>query len=106
MSDPVAGVDFIGSAVALYACPDELGLATIEKIILAEGLPHIVIGGKWIRDPAAFRPTVYWSGPVDKCIEYTAALGLKDISRDTGEFYPCLGKQMGGRRGVFQRQDA
>ena len=87
VSDPVEGVDFIGSAVALYACPDDLGLDTIEKIILAEGLPHIVIGGKWIRDPSSFAPTVSWNGPVDKCIEYTQALGLKDITRDTGEFY-------------------
>ena len=59
VSDPVPGVDFIGSGMALYACPDDLGLATIEKITLAEGLPHIVINGKWIRDPAAFSPTVY-----------------------------------------------
>jgi hypothetical protein len=87
VSDPVQGVDFIGSAVALYACPDDLGLRTIESIILAEGLPHITIGGKWIRDPASFTPTVYWNGPVDKCIEYTQALGMKDISRETGEFY-------------------
>ena len=90
------GVDFIGSGVALYACPDDVGLATIEKIILAEGLPHVVIDGKWIRDPAAFRPTVYWNGPVDKCIEYTQALGLKDISRDTGEFYSNRPAGLGG----------
>ncbi len=97
VSDPVPGVDFIGSGIALYACPDDLGLATIEKIILAEGLPHIVIDGKWIRDPSAFSPTVYWSGPVDKCIQYMQALGLKDISRDTGEFYPSLdNKWVGG----------
>jgi hypothetical protein len=90
VSDPV-DVDFIGSTVALYACPDDLGLNTLESIILAEGLPHPVIDGKWVRDPAGFRPTVYWGGPRDKCIEYTKALGLKDISQDTGEFYPCLG---------------
>ena len=88
VSDPVPGVDFIGSAVALYACPDDQGLATIEAIIRAEGLPYITDrDGRWVRDPAAWRPTVYWSGPVDKAIEYTKALGLKDISRDTGEFY-------------------
>lgn len=90
VSDPV-DVDFIGSGLAIYACPDDAGLATIEKIILAEGLPHIVINGKWVRDPVSFMPTVYWSGPRDKCIEYTKALGLKDISQDTKEFYPCLG---------------
>ncbi len=91
VSDPVTGVDFIGSGVALYACPDDAGLKTIEAITLAEGLPHIVIDGKWIRDPASYRPTVYWGGPHDKCIQYTKALGLKDISRDTGEFYPNRG---------------
>jgi hypothetical protein len=90
VSDPV-DVDFIGSGIALYACPDDAGLATIEKIILAEGLPHIVMNGKWIRDPASFMPTVIWDGPRDKCIEYTQALGLKDISQDTDEFYPSLG---------------
>ena len=99
VSDPVEGVDFIGSAVALYACPDDQGLATIEKIILAEGLPHITMGGKWIRDPAAFRPTLYWGGPHDKCIEYADAMGFKDISRDTGEFYPSLEKNWQGRVG-------
>ena len=98
-SDPIEGVDFVGSAVALYACPDDEGLKTIESIIIGEGLPHIVINGKWVRDPAAFTPTVYWSGPVDKCIEYTKALGMKDISRDTGEFYPSLNKNWQGRVG-------
>ena len=91
VSDPIEGVDFMGSGIALYACPDDAGLATLEQVILAESLPHIVIGGKWIRDPAAFKPTVYWNGPRDKCIEYTMALGLTDISRDTGEFYPNRG---------------
>jgi hypothetical protein len=69
ISDPLPGVDFIGSAVALYACPDEQGLKTIERITRAEGLPYVVIHGKWIRDPASFSPTVYWRGPVDKAIE-------------------------------------
>ncbi len=90
ISDPLPGVDFIGSGVALYACPDDQGLKTLEKIILAEGLPYITIHGKWIRDPASFSPTVYWMGSVDKAIEYTKALGIKDLSRDTGEFYPNL----------------
>ena len=81
-----------------------MGLATIEKIILAEGLPHIVIDGKWIRDPAAFRPTLFWNGPHDKCIEYAEALGFKDIARDTGEFYPSLDKKWGGRVGFAHRR--
>ena len=87
--------------VALYACPDDQGLATIEKIILAEGLPHIMIDGKWVRDPSAFGATLNWNGPHDKCIEYAEALGLKDISRDTGEFYPCAGQKIGSGRVGF-----
>ncbi|HEY3325246.1 MAG TPA: hypothetical protein VGP72_32640 [Planctomycetota bacterium] len=104
VSDPV-DVDFIGSAIALYACPDAEGLATIEKIILGEGLPHITDrDGKWVRDPASFRPTVYWNGPVDKAIEYTKALGLKDISRDTGEFYANRGGKWAGAVGFSNGQ--
>jgi hypothetical protein len=98
-SDPVEGVDFIGSGVALYACPDDLGPATMEKITVAEGLPYIVIDGKWIRDPSAARPILFWNGPMDKCIEYTKAMGFKDISRDTGEFYPSLTSKWVGRVG-------
>jgi hypothetical protein len=88
VSDPVPGVDFLGSTIALYACPDDLGLKTIEKIIRSEGLPYITDrDGKWVRDLAALRPTLFWNGPVDKAIEYAKAMGFKDISRDTGEFY-------------------
>ena len=90
VSDPVDGVDFINSAVALYTCPDDQGLRTIENIIIAEGQPHIMIRGKWVRDPALASPTLYYTGPQDKCIEYAKAMGFKDISRDTGEFYPSL----------------
>lgn len=75
VTDPV-DADYIGSAVALYACPDEQGLPVIESIILAEGLPHPVIDGKWVRDPAGFRPDIAWHGPHDKLIEYVAALGM------------------------------
>jgi hypothetical protein len=97
MSDPVPAVDFMGSGIALYACPDELGLKTIERIIRAEGLPYITDrDGKWVRDPAVARPTLYWNGPVDKAIEYAKAMGFKDISRDTGEFYPSLPQEWVG----------
>lgn len=85
--DPVE-VDFIGSAVALYACPDDLGLSVIENIVLAEGLPHPTINGKWVKDPAAYQPDIFWTGPHDRLIEYADALGLKGVQDDgMGEFY-------------------
>ena len=97
VADAIPGVDYIGSSVALYACPDALGLDTLEQITLGEKLPYVTDrDGIWIRDPASYRATVYWNGPVDKAIEYTKALGFKDISRDTGEFYPSLDKKWEG----------
>ena len=50
-----ADAGFIGSTMAFYACPDSLGLKTIEKIVLNEGLPHPEMDGKWIkiRQPTA-----------------------------------------------------
>lgn len=88
VSDPLPGVDFLGSAIALYACPDTEGVKVLEQIFKGENLVYVTDrDGKWIRDPAAARPTLYWNGPVDKAIEYAKAMGFKDISRDTGEFY-------------------
>jgi len=104
ISDPVEGTDFIGSAVALYACPDDHGLAAIEHIIIAEGLPHIKIRGKWVRDPALASPTLYFSGPQDKCIEYAKAMGFNDISHDTAEFYPSLDNKWEGKLSLANGQ--
>ena len=102
-SDPVPGVDFIGSTVALYACPDDLGLPVLEKIHKEEGMPFITdADGKWIRNLGAVRPTLWWNGPVDKAIEYAKAMGFRNISRDTGEFYPS--RPPPGSRGVWMRQ--
>jgi hypothetical protein len=81
--------DFIGSAIALYACPDSLGLNTIEKIVLAEGLPHPIINGKWIKDPAAYRPDIAWWGPHDSLATYAKQLNIKGVQDEGwGEYYP------------------
>ncbi|WP_147243561.1 hypothetical protein [Chitinophaga flava] len=84
-----AEADFIGSSVALYACPDSLGLHTIEKIVLAEGLPHPTIDGKWIKDPAGFRPDIAWWGPHDSLAAYAGQLNIKGVQDEGwGEYYP------------------
>lgn len=81
--------DYIGSAIALYACPDSLGLNTIEKIVLAEGLPHPTIDGKWIKDPAAYRPDIAWWGPHDSLAAYARQLNIKGVQDEGwGEYYP------------------
>ena len=85
--DPL-DVDFIGSSIALYGCPDDLGLPVIENIVLAEGLPHPTVDGKWVKDPAAYEPDIFWTGPHDHLIDYADALGLKNVQDEgMGEFY-------------------
>jgi hypothetical protein len=98
VSDPLQGVDFIGSAAAFYGCPDDLGLSTIESIILGENLPHLTYNGKWIRDPATNQPGLSWSGPFDNAIQYATSMGLKHLSstsNDDGEFYPSIDRSHG-----------
>lgn len=38
-----------GSAVALFACPEEEILPVISEIELAEGLPHTLVDGEWAK---------------------------------------------------------
>ncbi len=99
--DPV-DVDFIGSSVALYACPDDLGLRVIEHIVLAEGLPRPTIDGKWVKDPAAYQPDIFWNGPHDQLIAYADALGLKNVQDEgMGEYYLDPADHWDGRRVGF-----
>ncbi|MCU7552223.1 hypothetical protein OCK74_24100 [Chitinophagaceae bacterium LB-8] len=91
--------DFIGSAIAFYACPDSLGLNTIEKIVIKEGLPHIKTDGKWIKDPAAFRPDIAWWGTHDSLASYANQLGLKSVQDEGwGEYYPNPANRWGKRK--------
>jgi hypothetical protein len=101
VADPV-DADLMGSAVALYACPDDQGLATIEKIILTEGLPHPLLDGKWVRDPALMKPDIAWSGKHDKFMEYANALGLQGCQDEgQGEYYANPADHWLGKRVSF-----
>lgn len=75
-------VNYIGSSVALWGSPDSTALLdVIQKIVLAEKLPHPTINGKWVKDPAAFVPDALTSGNLnDSIISYTSRLGFKTIS--------------------------
>jgi len=101
ITDPL-DADFIGSAVAMYACPDNRGLSVIESIILSEGLPHITRDGIWIRDPRAQKPDIAWYGSHDRLIEYADALGLKAVQDESlGEYYPNPADPWAGKRVGF-----
>lgn len=79
--EPIAGVDFIGSSIALWGSPDSTALMdVIQNIVLAEGLPYPKVRGKWIKDPSAYSPDVMTSGNLyDSIISYTVKLGFPAI---------------------------
>ncbi|WP_211322911.1 hypothetical protein [Arenibacter echinorum] len=80
--EPVPGVDYIGSSVALWGSPDSTALMNvIQDIVLNEGLPYPTIDGKWVKDPTAYVPDAITSGGLyDSIISYTSRLGFKAIS--------------------------
>lgn len=85
----IPGIDFIGSSIALWGAPDDLGLKVLENIVMNEKLPYPQVNGKWIKDPARFIPDVAWYGNYDSCLSYTQQLGFKAIQAEgLGEFYP------------------
>lgn len=101
VSDPV-NVDFIGSGIALYACPVKDVLPIIEKIQIAEHLPHVMMDGKWVRDPSGQKPDIAWYGPHDKLIEYANALGIKAVQDEgQGEYYANPADHWQGKRVGF-----
>lgn len=79
---PLPGVDYIGSSVALWGSPDSIALiGVIKNIVLSEGLPYPTIDGKWVKDPAAYVPDAGANGNLyDSIISYTKRLGFKAIS--------------------------
>ncbi|MGH2645585.1 MAG: hypothetical protein ACRDE2_16665, partial [Chitinophagaceae bacterium] len=87
----IPGVDYIGSAVALWGCPDTIALLTvIRDIVKSEGLPYPMLNGKWAKDPARYIPDVSWVGRTyDSAISYTYQLGFKGITGESlGAYYP------------------
>ncbi len=78
---PLPGVDYIGSSIALWGSPDSTALLDIiENIVLTEGLPHPTINGKWVKDPARYIPDVSTSGSLyDSTLSYTSQLGFKAV---------------------------
>ena len=83
------GVDYIGSSIALWGSPDSTALLDVmENIVLAEGLPHPVINGKWVKDPARFIPDVSTEGNLfDSTISYVSQMGFKAIEANDLPFF-------------------
>lgn len=98
-------VDYIGSSIAFYGCPDELGLKVIEQVVLNEGLPYVTRDGKWVKDPSSFRPDIAWSGAHDSLISYANQLGLKAVQDEgLGEYYVNPAERWGGKKVTLNGQ--
>lgn len=75
---PLPGVDYIASSIALWGSPDSTALLdVIQNIVLSEGLPYPTFNGKWVKDPSAFVPDAITSGGLyDSIISYTSQFRL------------------------------
>lgn len=97
--------DYIGSSIAFYACPDSLGLRTIEQIVKNEGLPYITRNGKWIKDPSNYQTDIAWSGPHDSLVSYAGQLGLKAVQDEgLGEYYTNPKDRWGDKKVTLHHQ--
>ncbi|MES2775076.1 MAG: hypothetical protein V4722_12885 [Bacteroidota bacterium] len=87
--EPLAGVDYMGSSIALWGSPDSIALMTVIKnIVQSEKLPYTQVNGKWVKDPAAYIPDVSSSGKnYDSIISYTRQLGFKAIQLEDLPMY-------------------
>lgn len=74
------GFKLEGSALAVFGTSPDRALETIGKIELAEGLPHPVIDGQWVRASGVTgRPyliAAFGEKTIDAMLEYTRRLGF------------------------------
>ena len=94
--EPLSGVDYMGSSIALWGGPDSIALMDIiQDFVLKENLPHPTWNGKWIKDPSAYRLDVLTSGnSYDSIISYAKQLKAAAISAyDQGFLRPDRGNE-------------
>jgi hypothetical protein len=86
---PLPGVDYIGSSIALWGSPDSTALMdVIQNIVVSEGLPYPKVNGKWVKDPARYIPDVTTDGNLfDSTITYVKQLGFKSIEANDLPYY-------------------
>ncbi|CAG5003746.1 hypothetical protein DYBT9275_03221 [Dyadobacter sp. CECT 9275] len=90
---PALDADFAGSAIAIFACPETETLNTIEKIEIAEGLPHPMLDGVWIkRSPRMGEAYMLYEGnQLMNSLTYAKQLNFKlvhigDVFKSWGHF--------------------
>ncbi len=80
---PLLNETVVGSKIALFGVPEKDALETIGKIELAEGLPHPVFNGVWIKQsPEIGRSYIisnFKEDEVDEMIQYVQRCGLMSL---------------------------
>lgn len=77
---PLKGETVVGSKIAVFSCDEPKTLDLIEKIELAEGLPHPLINGLWTKKlyqrGHSYLIADYTEDNIDTLINYTKRAGL------------------------------
>jgi len=71
----------VGSAIAIFGCPEEKALETLGKIELAENLPHPILDGEWAKTipsaSASYLIMNFGEETLDLAMDLTREAGLK-----------------------------
>ena len=99
-------MDFAGSAIALFGCPEPMTLDIIEKIELGENLPHPMLDGVWIKR-SEFPGEAYLLNEGDpvKSLKYAKECGFRlvhigDIFKTWGHFDYSSERFKGGLKDI------
>jgi hypothetical protein len=81
--DPIPDETTVGSAIALFGCPEGLVLERIGVIEIAEGLPHPMINGVWVKQSPetgrAYLISDFDEKNIDAMLDYTQQAGLMSL---------------------------
>jgi hypothetical protein len=85
--------DVIGSAIAFFGCPQSATLDVIEKIELAENLPHPMLNGIWVKSSQRTSDAymLYEGNNVNQSLVYAKDLNFRlihigDVFKSWGHF--------------------
>ena len=80
---PITGETVVGSAIALFSCAEPQTLDLLERIEIAEHLPHPTIDGVWFRKSPLYERSYlissFGEADVDEMIAYTKRAGLVSL---------------------------
>ncbi len=105
----IPGETVVGSSIALFTCAEPETLDRLERIELAEGLPHPTIDGVWFKKSSLFGKSYlissFGEADVDEMIAYTKRAGLFSLYHEGpfaswGHFVLSKSQFPNGREGM------